>query len=209
MVIEPCQTGDISNERSSLSIIRSGFTLVEFLVVLAILSVLMSILLPAVMAARERAREMMCKNNLYQVDIAMRRYIEIHKRIPDRALPGCVGGWTIELLPYLEGKNTYKHAGIGRPIANARETIKRQPRIYRCPCRGVYDENVEGAVEESHYVLTPSVDRTSYTIYDAPIDFKAPWASGPERGVGRNDKGPHQGRFHQAGLHCGVSTTPD
>ncbi|MBN2295202.1 MAG: DUF1559 domain-containing protein [Pirellulales bacterium] len=214
MATEPCQTRMLCVERSlkttqsSMTRRRGGLTLIELLVVLAILSILLSILLPAVMAAREKAREMMCKNNLYQVDVAMARYIHIHKRIPDPALPGRVGGWTIELLPYLELKNTYKHAGIGTPIANARDTIKRQPRIFRCPCRGGFDDNVEGAVEESHYVLIPSVDRTSCTIYDAPIDFKAPWASGPEMG-GLKGKGPHHGGFYTVGLDQGEIYYPE
>ena len=54
--------------------LQRGFTIIELLVVLAIIGVLIALLLPAVQAAREAARRASCSNNMRQLGLALQLY---------------------------------------------------------------------------------------------------------------------------------------
>ncbi|QDT66441.1 DUF1559 domain-containing protein [Calycomorphotria hydatis] len=93
-----------------------GFTIVELLVVIAVISLLVALLIPAVQQAREAARMSECRNKLKQLALAMHNYHDGHRTFP----PGvCIAvpegasassvrcsrmnpAWGLYLTPFLE-----------------------------------------------------------------------------------------------------------
>ena len=104
-----------------------GFTLVELLVVVTIIGILVALLLPAVQAAREAARQTQCKNHLKQLALGCLNHEQLIRRMPtggwgadwtcdaDRGTSWRQpGGWICNILPFIEQQALYQ-MGAGLP----------------------------------------------------------------------------------------------
>lgn len=83
---------------------KRGFTLVELLVVMAVVGALMALLLPAVQSAREAARRTKCASNLHQLGLAITMYCDARQGwFPDTVhTVEAEKAWINTLAPYLE-----------------------------------------------------------------------------------------------------------
>ncbi len=128
----------------------AGFTLIELLVVIAIIALLVSILLPAMAAARAQGKSAVCRSNLHQLALATTYYAQDYK---DR-------------LPYYLGTN-YGNGPVNAPFYQYHQIFNYWPylkdqRIYRCPA-AANDNSVKSYAPDdnvhSYYVVRKSDDR--------------------------------------------------
>jgi prepilin-type N-terminal cleavage/methylation domain-containing protein/prepilin-type processing-associated H-X9-DG protein len=105
---------------------RRAFTLVELLVVVAIIGVLASLLLPAVQRAREAGRKTVCTNNMKQIGLAILNFEQVHKALPTGGegttftAPGngstkfSMHGLFTYLLPFIEKDDVYNMMDLSK-----------------------------------------------------------------------------------------------
>jgi prepilin-type N-terminal cleavage/methylation domain-containing protein/prepilin-type processing-associated H-X9-DG protein len=117
-----------------------GFTLIELLVVIAVIGVLTAILLPALAAAKERTRSIVCVNNLKQIAVAIAMYAHDHddQLLAAELHPGSGApyqeGWAATLV-----LDNYLPA----PSVDTYSTLAEGSSVFNCPdgLREVYTAN--------------------------------------------------------------------
>ncbi len=89
--------------------IRHAFTLIEILIVIAIIAVLISMLLPAIAGGRESARKLACLSNQRQIGMALMFYAdEFDQWIPRAAGQVPDVSWAMATRPYLDNRATWE-----------------------------------------------------------------------------------------------------
>ena len=148
--------------------------------VIAIIGILVSLLLPAVQAARESARRTQCTNNLKQMGLAVHMHHDQYTALPmggsapwpqiavtpsksPEITDKQTAGWMYQILPFMEQKNVWELADINK-VRGINITF------YFCPSRRILTEN-GGNMLNDYASATPSNDlslNNPGTLWGAP-----------------------------------------
>ncbi len=160
---------------------RSGFTIVELLVTIAVIGIVIALLLPAVQYAREAARRTQCRNNLRQIAIGAQNFHSTYGSFPgngwgftwvgepERAVGASQpAGWIYQLLPQLEAANLWS-IGAGTTgaerLAALAQLCRTNLALFKCtsrPCDQLGPQTT--AFQYRNAVMPEFVSRTDYAI---------------------------------------------
>ncbi|MFO0968347.1 MAG: DUF1559 domain-containing protein [Gemmataceae bacterium] len=152
---------------------RCGVSLVEVLVVLAILAIMVGMLVPAVQRVRASADNAVCRNNLRQIGLGLHLYHDAHKRFP--FVRSCPAPWK----------------GGGDPqclTCNPANTYTGPHETWWCP----YDNRPGSTLTAALATYAPAGSLTPFVENALPI-FRCPDA------LDRTSGSPTQGAYFQIG----------
>jgi len=165
--------------------LRSGYSLIELLVALFVLSVIFALLIPAALATRKSYENLQCKNNLRQIGIGFYTYFQANSKFPTSIFQR-IGDETsrysypfVELLPYIdEGplkaemdpNDDWRDSNIRslEVLEKNQINLHRGPKIYLCPS--------DPYAKPGHLNY-----RLNWPLYDPTIQVTLPISGRPER----------------------------
>jgi len=171
---------------------QKGFTLVEVLVVIAIMGILMALLLPAVQAARVSARRVQCRNNLKQFGLALHVYHSTGNCFP----PGLISsddGFSVfanantMLLPFFEQASLGRLYDPQKPFAAQSSAVAQTViPIFVCPSNSKENPFTVPQLAPWAMPIGTTLGAIDYVYSKGPNDaWCLPWSAIPnsQRGV--------------------------
>ena len=158
----------------------TGFTLVELLIVIAIIGILVALLLPAIQAARETARRTSCQNNLKQIGLAVHGYYDVQNHLPPPKVGAGqfnkLGGTFVALLPFLEESDRFDAYDASKNVDDPHNLpITAQAiDLYLCPSMVLPRQVPEPASDErlgpGSYIISTRTDYANSADLDGAFE---------------------------------------
>jgi len=168
---------------------RTGFTLIELMVVILIIGILLAMIFPGINSMLESANATACQNNMREVHRAIMAFQNRNNGV----LPGSwnstptttgsddINGWSAQarLLPYLEQNKLFQNIDFSQSYSTSIEIVTadgsttslgavRVP-VYLCPSE-VKDEVRYSGGEPIHYPINYAVNLGTWLVYDPAND---------------------------------------
>ena len=163
----------------------NGFTLVELLVVIAVIGLLVALLLPALNSVREAARSSVCTSNFKQIALAMQTYESARRAFPPSR--SGMGGWSAQavITPFLEQGHIFE--GIDFSVSYKEISLKGMPisayrvPVYNCPSES--NTQLRPDDDISHAPINYVVNMGTWEVWDPAAKQGGNGLFYPERGV--------------------------
>lgn len=140
-----------ARHEQACSLTRRAFSLIEVLLVIAIMAVLIGLMLAGVQRARESANRVRCENNLKQLGLAFHTHHNIYHYFPTSGIdwgtpPTYIGGtpaigeqqgagWGFQILPYIESESIWRGGDATTDNDRQRLVVGALNPIFFCPTR--------------------------------------------------------------------------
>ncbi|MFV0443840.1 MAG: DUF1559 domain-containing protein [Planctomycetaceae bacterium] len=161
---------------------RRGFTIVELLVVMAIMSTLVALALPAITKVRATARKTTCLNNLRNLTLAFTQFDRTSGRLPASGYyfdpPTGPGGkhhsWAVSILPWIEQGTLFDQLDIDKPVTDPANAALKTAHVAVYVCPADISRSDDGDKPDLSYAVNGGLGftiRTGSGVGDCPIDL--------------------------------------
>lgn len=156
---------------------RPGYSILELVVVVAVLGLLFALTFPAVQSARSSARVLQCMNNMRNISLGIIQWTDTNNRFPacgyyGDGTPATVGtyrSWVVDTLPYLDHSNIYNKWNFDVRYTNPVNEPLASTHIPALACPD--DVTIIPGFGNQSYVLSSGVGFTAQIggIHDCPV----------------------------------------
>lgn len=178
-----------------------------------------SVLLPAVLAARQAAQQAQTANNLKQIMLAMHNYHDVHGHFPPPVVIGPDGktphSWRVAILPFIEQVQLYNQYKMDEPwdSENNKRVLDQMPPILRDPAAPntrdtsyfalVGPVTALGSADSKGTQIQEITDGTSNTIAVVEAKLPVPWTKPQDIDYAPDKPLPKFGGHHPGGFWAG------